>query len=223
MPSSSRKLNYDALRDFSPITRLAKVPLFLVIHPSLPVKSVADLIKLAKAKPGQISYAHGGTGSPQNMAGELFRQVAGVDLLGVPYKGGQGLYLELLSGQVSSIFGGIIAALPHVRAGKLRGLAVTSAERVATMPEFPTVIESGLPGFTMDTWYGLLAPAGTPSVILAKLNDTLVNQLNRNEVKEGLAKQGIFINTSTPEEFSAFMKQEIAKWAVVIKKSRMEL
>lgn len=217
------KVSYDPLRDFAPITMLATTPALLAVHPSLPVQSVADLIKLAKARPGQLSFGAGGTGTGPHMAGELFKQMAGVDMLFVPYKGEGPALADLIGGQISLMFPNAIAVLPQVRAGKLRGIAVTALTRVATFPEFPTVAESGLPGFQSEAWYGLLAPAGTPHDIIAKLNGEMIRMLNPPDVRERLAAQGLFVNTSTPDQLAVLMKAELVKWAKVIKEAGLKL
>ena len=223
LPVLMSKLSYDAIRDFEPIAMVAQVPLLLVVHPSLPVRTVANLITLAKARPGQLSFGNGGIGTPPHMAGELFKQMAGVDLLHVPYKGEAPAITEVIGGQISLIFSGIAAVLPHVQAGRLRGIAVTGTERVATLPEYPTVADSGLPGFSVDAWYGLLGPAGMPKEIVAKLNRELVRMLDLPDVRERLATQGLFVKTSTPEQLGSYMKLEIEKWAKVVKNAGLKL
>lgn len=222
-PTLMSTVNYDPLRGFAPITMLATTPALLAIHPSLPAQSVADLIKLAKARPGLLSFGAGGIGTGPHMAGELFKQMAGVDMLFVPYKGEGPALADLLGGQISLMFSGAIAVLPHVRAGKLRGVAVTAAERVATMPEFPTIAESGLPGFAAEAGYGLLAPAGTPNAIIAKLNGEMIRMFKPQEIRERLAGQGLFVNTSTPDQLAALMKEELIKWAKVIKEANLKV
>jgi tripartite-type tricarboxylate transporter receptor subunit TctC len=217
------KVNYDPLRDFAPITMLAKTPALLVVHPSLPVQSVADLIRLAKARPGQLSFGAGGTGTGPHLAGELFKQMAGVDMLFVPYKGEGPAIADLIGGQISLMFPNAIAVLPQVRAGKLRGIAVTALARVSTLREFPTMAESGLPGFEVESWYGLLAPAGTPHDIIAMLNSEMTRMLSPPEIRARLAAQGLFVSTSTPDQLAALMKAELIKWAKVIKEAGLKL
>ncbi len=197
--------------------------MLIVIHPSLPVHSVADLIKVAKAHPGQLIFGAGGVGTGPHMAAELFEQMAGIDMLFVPYRGEAPAIADLIGGQISLIFANIVAVLPHVRAGKLRGIAVTAPERIATLPEFPTVAESGLPGYDVVAWYGLLAPAGTPKDIVAKLNRESVRVLNSGDVKERFATQGLFVSASTPDELAAVMKEDLQKWAKVIKEAHLKL
>ena len=164
LPSLMAKLAYDPQRDFAPVSLLATSPLLLALHPSLPIRSVADMIKLARARPGQLSFGAGGTGTPPHMAGELFKQMAQVDMLYVPYKGEAPAISDLIGGQISLIFSNVIAVLPQVQAGRLRGIAVTATDRLPTLPQFPTVAESGLPGFAVEAWFGLVSTAGTPVV-----------------------------------------------------------
>jgi len=162
---SLMKLTYDAQRDFSPVSQLVTSPLLLALHPSLPVRSVGDMIKLAKARPGQLTFGAGGTGTPPHLAGELFKQMTGVDMLYVPYKGEAPAIVDLTGGQISLIFSNVVAVLPQVQAGRLRGIAVTAPSRLATLPEFPTVAESGVPGFAVESWFGLVAPRECPATI----------------------------------------------------------
>ena len=223
LPALSTRLNYDVLRDFAPVAMIATSPQLLAIHPSLPVRSVGDLIKLAKARPGHLTFGAGGIGTPPHMAGELFKQMAGVDMLFVPYQGEAPAIADIIGGQISLIFSTMSAVLPQVRAGKLRGIAVTSEQRVATASEFPTVAESGLPGFAVESWYGLLAPAGTPGDIVARLNNEAVRMLDQQDLRDRLMKQGLFVRTSTPQQFADYMKAEIAKWAKVVKESGLKI
>ena len=217
------KLAYDPTRDFGPISQLATSPLLLGMHPSLPVRSIGDLIKLAKARPGQLSFGAGGTGTPPHMAGELFRQMAGVDLLYVPYKGEAPAISDMIGGQISMVFGNVISVIPHVKSARLRGVAVTSPQRITTLAEFPTIAESGLPGFVVESWYGLVGPAGMPADVVAKLNADLVRALNQPDVKSRLLDQGLFVQSSTPEALSALLRTELAKWAKVIKAAGTKL
>jgi tripartite-type tricarboxylate transporter receptor subunit TctC len=210
------KVNYDAARDFAPVTLIATSPLLIVVHPSLPVRSVKDLIALAKSRPGQLTFGAASGGTP-HMAGELFKLVAGVDMLFVPYKGEGPAIADAMGGQISLVFSNLPVALPQARGGRLLGIAVTSPQRVSTAPEIPTVSESGLPGFEAATWFGLFAPAATPRDIVTKLNAESVSALNVPEVKDRMAGQGLFVVANTPEQFSAFLKTEIPRWAKVVK------
>jgi tripartite-type tricarboxylate transporter receptor subunit TctC len=222
LPSLMAKLAYDPQRDYAPVSLLATSPLLLALHPSLPIRSVADMIKLARARPGQLSFGAGGTGTPPHMAGELFKQMAGVDMLYVPYNGEAPAISDLIGGQISRIFSTVIAVLPQVQAGRLRGVAVTSAARLPTLPDYPTVDASGLPGFVVDAWFGLAATAGTPADVIAKLNAETVRGMNQADVRERLAGQGLFVKTGTPAELAALMQSEIAKWSKVVKAANLK-
>ena len=223
LPNLIAKLPYDPLRDFAPLSQLALSPLLLSLHPSLPVRSVTDMIKLARAQPGQLSFGAGGTGTPPHMAGELFKQMAGVNMLYVPYKGEAPAITDIIGGQISMIFANVVAVLPQVQAGRLRGIAVTASARLPTLPQYPTVAESGLPGFVVEAWFGLVAPAGTPADVIAKLNADTVRGMGQTDVRERLAAQGLFVKTGTPAELTTLMQIELAKWAKVVKASGIKL
>ncbi len=223
LPNLLAKLPYDPQRDFAPLSLLALSPLLLSLHPSLPIRSVMDMIKLARAQPGQLSFGAGGTGTPPHMSGELFKQMAGVNMLYVPYKGEAPAISDLIGGQISMIFANVVAVLPQVQAGRLRGVAVTAGARLPTLPQFPTIAESGLPGFVVEAWFGLMAPAGTPGDVVAKLNADTVRGMGQADVRERLAAQGLFVKTSTPAELTALMQAESAKWAKVVKASGIKL
>src|SRR3954470_170324 len=216
LPSLMAKLPYDPQRDFAPVSMLATSPLLLALHPSLPIRSVTDMIKLARARPGQLSFGAGGTGTPPHMAGELFKQMAGVDMLYVPYKGEAPAISDLIGGQISLIFSNVVAVLPQVQAGRLRGIAVTASSRLPTLPNYPTIAESGVPGFVVDSWFGLVSTAGTANDVIAKLNAETVRGMNQADVRDRLAGQGLFVKTGTPAELSALMQSEIAKWKKVV-------
>jgi tripartite-type tricarboxylate transporter receptor subunit TctC len=211
------KLPYDTVADFAPITRIAQVPFLLVAHPSLPVRSVGDLVRLAQARPGQISYASGG--SPSLLAAELFRKMAHVDLLHVPYKGASAAIADVIGGQVSLTFGGVALAVPQVQAGRLRALAVTGSRRSAVVPDVPTVIESGVPGYEVSTWYGLFAPGATPRDVVAKINSEIVRIAQMPDVRERLLGQAFEPLTDTPARFTALVRAEIVKWGVIVQES----
>ena len=210
-PGMYRNLPYDTLRDFAPVTMLASAPLLLVVHPSLPVRSVQELIAYAKARPQALSYASSGNGGPQHLAGELFKHMARVDIVHVPYKGGAPATTDLLGGQVQLAFSGLLTVLPHVKAGKLRALGVTSAKRLDSNPEFLTVAESGVPGFEVTTWYGVLAPHGTPHAVVTRIQSATARALATPEVKERVSRDGLQAIASTPEAFGVFIQKEIAK------------
>jgi tripartite-type tricarboxylate transporter receptor subunit TctC len=213
------KLNYDLARDFAPVTLLATTPHIVVVHPSLPVKSIRDLIALAKARPGQLAYSSSGSGTPSHLAGELFNTMAGVKMTHIPYKGGGPSVISMLSGETSAGFATTPSVLQHVRSGKLRGLAVTTDRRSPSTPDLPTVAEAGLPGYAAGSWYGLVAPAGTPRDIIARLHAETLKVLRLPEVKERLDATGFEVLTSTPEEYAAFTRSEIEKWAKVVRAS----
>ena len=210
------KLGYDPVKDFEPVSLVASTPNILVVLPSLAVKTVPDLIALAKAKPGSLNYPSAGLGSSSHLAGELFDNLAGVKMVHIPYKGGGPALTDLLGGQVQLMFATMPAAMPHVRSGRLRAIAVTCVKRSQAMPEIPTIGET-LKGYDASTWYGVLAPARTPRPIITTLHAEIVKILGVAETRERLLTQGFEPVGGTPAEFSAYIKAEIAKWAKVIK------
>jgi tripartite-type tricarboxylate transporter receptor subunit TctC len=213
------KLAYDLLRDFAPITLIAGNPHILVVHPSVPATTVPELIALAKAKPGQLTVASQGVGTVSHLEGEMFRSMAGVDWLHVPYKGSTPALADLLGGQVQVFFDSIVASRPHIQAGRSRALAVTPAQRTKVWPEMPTIAESGLPGYGAITWFGMFAPAATPKDIVAQLNRTVTGILKEPAVMERLIATGLEPTSSTPEELVENVRAEIAKWAPLVKAS----
>ena len=215
------KLPYDPAKDFAAITMLASTPYLLVAHPSVPVKNVAELIALAKAKPGQINYASGGVGVGSHLAGELFKTMAGVDIVNVPYKGAPQATADVVGGQVQLSLSTMPTALPLVRAGKLHSLAVTSLKRVPATPEIPAIAET-VPGFDVRTWQGLLAPLGTPPAIIAKLREHALKALSAPDVTERLTAQGYQTVGNTPQEFAQIINTEIARWKTVVKTARIK-
>ena len=215
-PSVYKKLGYDPARDFAPVTMIASGPGLLVVHPSVPAKSVKELIALAKAKPGQLNYASAGNGTPPHLAAELFKSMAGIDLVHVPYKGNVPAFVDLISGAVSLSFPTITSGLPQVRAGKLRALGVTSKARSSVVPDVPTIAEAGLPGYESSTWYGMLAPAGTPKGIVMKLHQEMVEALKTPDMREKLAAQGLEPVGNTPAEFASIISAELVKWGKVV-------
>lgn len=219
--ASLRKLSFDPVNDFAPIVYLASAPNVVLVHPSLPVKTIGDFIRLARRHPGELSYASSGNGSSTHLAAELFKMLAKVGLLHVPYKGGGPALTDLLAGQVSMYIGSLPASLPHVRSGRLRGLAVTSAERVKALPGTPTVIEAGVRGYEYVGWYGLLAPAGTPAAVIERLNAAVNAILRQPAVADKLAATGAEPVGGTPAQFAEHIRREIAKWAGVVKHARM--
>jgi tripartite-type tricarboxylate transporter receptor subunit TctC len=222
-PSLYAKLPFDTVRDFVPITLVASAPLLLVVNPKLQANSVKDLVVLAKAKPGALNFANSGSGTTAHLAGEMFKRMAAVDIVSVPYKGGGPAVIDLIAGNVQMYFSTIPAALPQVKAGRLRALAVTSGKRVMEMRDVPTVSESGLPGFEVVAWFGMFAPARTPQPVVNKLNAELVRTLNAPEVREKMAGHGLIPGGNTPEELGSFLKAEIAKWSRVIKDANIRI
>jgi len=213
------KLPYDSVKDFAPVIGLATSTIVLSTHPSVPAKSVRELIALAKAQPNALSFASSGSGGVSHLVAEMFKSQAGIQMLHVPYKGDTQALADLVGGQVSLEFGTALSFIPHIQAGKLKALAVTSLARSPVMSDVPTVAESGLKGFEALQWYGLFAPAGTPREIVARINADTVKTLRTNDMKERLAKLASDVVANTPDEFAAFQKSEINKWAQVVKQS----
>jgi len=220
-PNLKAKLPYDPVRDFAPISLIASSPLVLVVHPSVPVKSIKELVQFAKARPGTLNFASNGTGGSSHLAAEMFKMMTGADMVHVPYKGLSPALTDLLSGQVQLMFSSTVAIMPQVRAGRLRPLAMTGAKRSPAMPEIPTVAESGVPGYETASWYGVLAPAGTPRSIIDKLSREIVKITHMPDVRERMTSEGAEPAGNTPEEFAAHIKRELARWAKVIKQARI--
>ena len=214
-PALDRKLPYDSIRDFTTVTQLSKFPNMLAAHPSTPVKTLQDVIALAKAKPGQVTYASAGVATGTHMTAELLRYMTKIDLLHVPYKGGGPAMTAAMGGQTQLLIGTSVGTLPHTRSGKLRAIAVTSAKRSAAAPEVPTFAESGVPGYEHEPWNGMFAPAGIPKAVLATVNAAVVRVLHAPEAKKVLEGDGADIVGSTPEQFAIVLKAEIAKWTKV--------
>ena len=215
-PAVYAKLTYDPIKDFAPISLVSQAPFVLVVHPSLPVKSVRDLLALARAKPGELDCASAGVGTSTHMAFELFRTAAGVRITHVPYKGTGPALVDIMAGQVHMLFGNVLSSLSHAKAGRLRALAVTTARRSTAMPDLPTIAEAGVPGYDNSTWHGWLAPAGTPPAILNRLNAELVKGAKAPEVVSRLAPDGGEAVGSTPEEFARRIATELARWRKVV-------
>jgi tripartite-type tricarboxylate transporter receptor subunit TctC len=212
-----QKLAYDVVKDFAPVVMLDTAPNILALHPSVPAKSVKELIALAKTRRGALTYASAGIGSSNHLSGELFRVMAGIDIVHVPYKGGGVAITDLLAGQVSMYFGTTPSTLPFVQSGKLRALGVTTAKRTIAAPQLPTIAEAGLPGYEQAAWHGLLAPAGTPDAVIAKLNAEGNRLLRSPDVVERFALQGIDVIGGSPAQFAAFIRQDVAKYAKLVK------
>ena len=213
------KMPYDHVKDFVPVILVAGVPNVLVVNPSVPVNSVQELIAYAKANPGKLNFASSGAGTSIHLSGELFKVMAGVQMMHVPYKGSAPALQDLIGGQVQLMFDNLPPSLPQIKAGKLRALAVTSATRAPALPDTPTIAEAGLPGFEASSWFGVLAPAGTPPAIVAKLNAEIAKWLGSPEAKEKLAGVGANIAGGTPDDFARHIQAETAKWAKVVKES----
>jgi tripartite-type tricarboxylate transporter receptor subunit TctC len=219
MSSLHKKLPYDPIKDFAPIVRVASAPNILVLHPSIAAGSVKELVELARSRPGQLVYASSGNGGGSHLAMELLRSMAHIELVHVPYKGTGPAMIDLLSGQAKLMFGGMIGTLTHVRSGRLKALAVSSSKRSPVVPELPTIAEAAFPGYEAATWYGVLAPAGTPVPIVRKLNAEIAATLNHPDLKQRMSSQGADPAPTSPEEFAAYIKSEVAKWAKVVKES----
>ena len=214
-----QKVPYDTFRDFAPIGQMVSLQNFIITHPSVAVKSVKELISLAKAKPEQLNYATSGIGSPGHLAAVLLESMAGIKLVHIPYKGGAPAITDLLAGHVPVFFAVISTAVPHVQAGKARGIAVTGARRAEAVPDIPTIAEAGVPGYSATNWYGLLAPAKTPAQQIDRLNKEMVAALKAREITEGLKSRGIDAAPSSPAEFAAYIRGENTKWSKIIRQS----
>jgi tripartite-type tricarboxylate transporter receptor subunit TctC len=218
-----KKLPYDPVKDFAPITRIAFSPNLLVVHPSMPVRSIGDLVALAKARPGAINYASAGNGSPGHLAAEYFKKMAQIDIVHIPYKGATPAILDVIAGQVSFYFTSPIAAQPYVQAGRLRQIAVTSAKRFPPLPQVPSIAEAGYKDIDIVSWWGLLAPAGVPADIVGRLHAATTKVLSSPEMRDRLASQGAVAVPESPQEFAAYIKAEIANWAKIVSASGARL
>jgi tripartite-type tricarboxylate transporter receptor subunit TctC len=220
-PSVTRKLPYDSVKDFASIGLVGNGAYVLVVPPSLPVKTLADFVALAKSRPGQLNYASTGHGNATHLAGELLKVLAGIDMVGVYYKGGGPAMIDVMAGHVSAFFSGVSSGTPHIKAGKLRALGVTTTRRSSGLPDVPTIAEAGVPGYEVDGWYGLLAPAATPPAIISRFNHELRDLLSTAETKERLLAVGIEASASTPAEFRDRIMRDIARWSEVVKKAKI--
>jgi len=218
-PSLNKKLPFDTVKDLAPISLMASTPSVLVVTPGLPASTVRELIALAKAKPGQLTFASAGNGTSHHLGGALFKLLAGIDIVHVPYKGTAPAVIDLVSGQVAMMIANIPAVLPMIKAGKLKPLAVTSLQRSSLMPGLPTVSEAGVPGFEVIVWYGVFAPAATPAAIINRLNNEIRKIVAMPDVQERISGEGAEAISSTPDEFTRRIKADIAKWAKVVKSS----
>ena len=222
-PSLYARLPYDPVKDFAAVTNLVNYPLLLVVHPSVPVRTTRDVVALAKAKPGQLSYASPGSGNSGHLAGELFNTMAGVNTLHVPYKGQGPALTDLLSGQVQMLYSSIPSVINQVKSGQLKAIAVGSAKRLPSLPEVPTIAESGVPGYEAYSWVGLVAPAHTPSDIVHKIYRDVSDILKQPDVADKLNQQGALPVGDTPEEFAQYIKAEVAKWGQVVRNANIKL
>ena len=217
------KLPFDMLKDFAPVIHLTSSPAVLVVNPSLPVKSVKDLIALAKKRPGELTFGSSGSGGLGHISGEMFKQMAGIDTVHIPYKSSAPALTDMIGGQISFLFENTISATPHIRSGRLRALAVTTTTRSPVLPGVPTVAESGLPGYANNSWNGILVPAGTPRELIGRINAELVRILKEPDVRERLTGVGAEIAGSTPEEFGAMIRSEIDKLARVVRAAKVRI
>src|SRR5688572_16867500 len=222
-PSVTRKLPYDSLKDFAAIGLIGNSAYMLVVGPSLPAKTVSDFVALAKAKPGQLNYAFTGHGNATHIAGELFKVLAGIDMVPINYKGGGPALIDVMGGHVTAFFSGVSSGSPLVKSGKVRALGVTTKSRSPALPEVPTIAEAGLPGYEVDAWYGLLAPAATPPAAIARLNRDLTQALSSPDTKERLRNAGVDARPSTPAEFRDLIARDIKRWVDVVKRAKIAL
>ena len=222
-PAVYSKVPFDTVRDFAPVTIIAGVPNALVVHPSLPVKNLKDLIALAKSRPGQLAYASTGAGQSTHLSAELLKLSAGINMIHVPYKGSAPALTDVVAGQVSVMFDNLPSVLPFIKSARLKPLAVSSATRSRALPELPTVAESGLAGFDVTVWFAVLAPAATPREIVNRLNTEIVKAIKTQDMRERLAQQGADPVGNTPEDFAAVIKRDLAKWAKVVKDAGIKL
>ena len=214
-----RKKSYELMRDFMPVAPVNYSDLVLVVHPSLPVNSLKELLELAKAKPNTLNYASSGPGTPYHMAGELFKAMAGVEIIHVPYKGSAGARTDVMGGQVQMMFDAVTTMAPMVKSGQLKALGTTGTMRSSVLPNVPTVAEAGVPGYEATIWLGIMAPAGTPKAIVDKLNAEINRVINKAEIKDGWARQGATPMNMSPEQFGRYLRDDIEKWAKVVKVS----
>jgi tripartite-type tricarboxylate transporter receptor subunit TctC len=222
-PALFGKLSYDPVKDFAPISLLASVPNIISVYPSLPVNTLAELVAMAKARPGQLSYASSGNGTSTHLAAEMFKAAAGIDMAHIPYKGSAPAVADVIAGQVPVIVDSVASSTAQIKAGKLKALATTGARRLLVLPDLPTVAESGYPGFESTAWLGVLAPAGTPKAIIDQLNAQVVKVMALPETRERMAAFGAEITTSTPEQFAAHIRSEIAKLGKVVRDANIKL
>lgn len=218
-PHLYSRTGYDAIADFAPVTRLVVSPMLLAVHPGMPVNSVADLVRLAREKPGQLTFGSSGIGTPPHMAAELFKRAARIEVVHVPYKGASPALVDLMAGRISFTMDGTVIQLPEVKTGRIKALAVTGTQRLPSLPGVPTVAESGLSGFEYLSWMGISAPAGTPKGIVTRLNQAIVGILGTAQAREWFAEQGGEPKGERPDEFAAFIKAEHSKWGAIVREA----
>ena len=221
-PHLNSKMPFDSFKDFAPVSLLATSPFVVTVNPSVKAESIRDLLALARAQPGKLSFGSSGTGGAPQLAGELFKAQAGVDMLHVPYKGLGPALTDLLGGQIQIVFADVGLVTANLKAGKLRGLAITSAARSAVLPELPTVAEAGVPGYAAGTWYGVFAPAGTPAPVVTRLSEEIRKVLALPEIRNALQAQGVEAAGNTPEQYAAFVREEYNKWGKVIRDANIK-
>ena len=223
VPHLYSKLNYDPMKDFVPVTLVGNIPMVIVVNPDFPAKSLAELIAMAKAKPGEITYASAGNGTTNHLATEMFKVMTGIDMLHIPYRGNPLAVVDVIGGRVPVFFDFVLTGLPHVREGKVRALATTGATRAAVLPNVPTAIEAGVAGFETGTWFGIYAPAGTPKAIVDRLNGEVRKILETADMKEKLAREGAEPLIQTPEQFDRTLRSSVATWRKVVKDANIKL
>lgn len=221
-PSLYRKLPFDVVKDFAPVSLIASAPFVLVVHPSVPVKSVKELVALARSQPGTLNYSSAGIGTNLHVAAELFKNLTKTDMVHVAYKGGGPALVATLSGEAGLSFLGVLPVIPYMQSGKLRGLGITSTMRAASLPQLPTIAESGVPGYEFSSWWGVLAPVATPPAIIATLNDAVVKATRAPDVSKRFAEEGVEIIASSPAQFASHIKSELTRWAKVVRDNRIE-
>jgi tripartite-type tricarboxylate transporter receptor subunit TctC len=222
-PALYRKLPYDPVKDFAPITQAVSAALVLVAHPSFPPNTVKDLIAMARNKPGAITYGSPGNGTSGHLGSEMIKMAGKIDMVHVPYKGAAPALTDLLGGQITVYLSSIPPAVPLIKSGRLKALGVTGSKRTASLPQVPTIAESGIPGYAVDNWYGIAAPAGVPGEIIARLNTELVKILNMPEIRDRYAAEGSATAPSSPEEFGAFIRDEVQKWGKVVRAANVKV